>query len=338
MNCCNSIYNNLMEKKMFNITVTNDFVGQRLDKFLQSKFKEMSRTRLQSIIIDGYVCLNGKKVKESAKKIKDKDIIELIFPEPEETTIKPNKIFLDILYEDDDLIILNKPPGVVVHPGAGNYEKTIVNGLLFKYKDKLSSVGGKLRPGIVHRIDKDTSGVIIIAKNDNAHINLSKQFSDHSIKRTYEALIWGSLRPKNGKINEKISRSSKNRQLMTVKKIGGKKAITNYKTLNIFQNFNLPKISHVECGLETGRTHQIRVHMNFKGNPILGDKSYGRSKKKFKYIDPNMEKKINNFNRQALHAKSIGFIHPRTNKEFFFEATRPKDFDDLIKSLKKASI
>ena len=218
------------------------------------------------------------------KKNKKKDKIKVNFPPPKETLIKPNKIPLDILYDDDDIIVINKFPGVVVHPGAGNYEKTIVNGLLFKYQNNLSSIGGKLRPGIVHRIDKDTSGVIVVAKNDNAHINLSKQFSNHTIKRIYEALVWGSLKPQNGKINEKISRSVKNRQLMAVRKEKGKMAITNYKTLKIFQNFNLPKISLIECQLETGRTHQIRVHMNFKGNSILGDKSYGKSKKNLKKL------------------------------------------------------
>ena len=195
-----------------------------------------------------------------------------------------------------------------------------------------------MRPGIVHRIDKDTSGVIVVAKNDIAHINLSEQFSNHTIKRVYEALVWGSLEPQNGKIREKISRSVKNRQLMAVRKEKGKISITNYKTLKIFQNLNIPKISLIECKLETGRTHQIRVHMNFKGNPILGDKSYGKSKKKFKEIDPKIEKKINNFNRQALHARSLGFIHPTTKKEIFFEARRPEDFDNLIKCLIKASI
>ncbi len=242
------------------------------------------------------------------------------------------------MYDDDDLIVINKLPGVVVHPGAGNYEKTIVNGLLYLYQNNLSSIGGKLRPGIVHRIDKDTSGVIVIAKNDKAHISLSKQFSDHTIKRTYEALVWGSLKPQSGKIREKISRSFKNRQLMAVRKEKGKIAITNYKTIKVFQNNNLPKISLIECKLETGRTHQIRVHMNFKGNSIIGDKSYGKLKKKFKKINPLIENKINNFNRQALHAKSLGFYHPSTMREVFFEAKRPKDFDTLIKSLGKASI
>jgi len=327
-----------MEKNIFNIIVPLNSHGYRIDKFLQSQINELSRTKLQALIRDGQVKLNNIIINSTSKKIKEEDQIKVNFPPPKETLIKPNKIPLDILYDDDDIIIINKSPGVVIHPGAGNYENTIVNGLLFKYKNNLSGIGGKLRPGIVHRIDKDTSGVIVVAKNDNAHINLSKQFSDHTIKRTYEALVWGSLKPQSGKINERISRSVKNRQLMAVRKEKGKKAITNYKTLEIFQNLNLPKVSLIECRLETGRTHQIRVHMNFKGNPIVGDKSYGKSKRKFKKINANIEKKINNFNRQALHAKSLGFVHPKTGKEIFFEAERPKDFDTLIKSLKKASI
>ena len=327
-----------MKKKIFNIDNLVDENSQRIDKYLQSQLSTTSRTKVKNLIVGGNVRLNNNKIFEASKKIKNGDEIEINFPPPEETLIKPNKMFLDILYDDDDIVVINKSPGVVVHPGAGNYEKTIVNGLLFQYKNKLSSVGGKLRPGIVHRIDKDTSGAIVVAKNDNAHINLSKQFSDHTIKRTYETLVWGSLKPKSGKINEKISRSVKNRQLMSVRKEKGKKAITNYKTLEIFQNSNLPKISLVECKLETGRTHQIRVHMNFVGNPIVGDKSYGSKIKKFKNIDKNLEQKINNFNRQALHAKSLGFFHPKTEKEIFFNAERPKDFDVLIKSLKKASI
>ena len=327
-----------MEKKIFNTNVPADSHGNRIDKFLQSQLSKISRTRLQSLIRNGNVKLNDAVIYEVSKKIKKEDIIEVDFPSPKETLIKPQNMSLDILYDDSDIIIINKSPGVVVHPGAGNHEKTIVNGLLFHYQNRLSSVGGKLRPGIVHRIDKDTSGVIVVAKNDNAHINLSKQFSDHTIKRTYEALIWGSLKPKSGRISEKISRSTKNRQLMTVRKDKGKKAITNYKTLEIYQNLNLPKISLVECNLETGRTHQIRVHMNFKGNQILGDKSYGKSKKKFKKIDLDLEKKINNFGRQALHAKNLGFKHPKTGKEIFFEAKRPEDFDALVKILKKASI
>ena len=327
-----------MKKDIFNAIVPLNFNGSRIDRFLQSQIDELSRTRIQALIRDGQVKINDSIINSASKKVKEEDKIIVNFPPPIETLIKPNKISLNILYDDDDIIIINKSPGVVVHPGAGNYDNTIVNGLIYKYKDALSNIGGKLRPGIVHRIDKDTSGVIVIAKNDSAHINLSKQFSNHSIKRVYEALVWGSLKPQNGKIIEKISRSIKNRQLMAVRKEKGKVAITNYKTLKIFQNTDLPKISLIECRLETGRTHQIRVHMNFKGNPILGDKSYGKTKKKYKKIDLNIEKKISNFNRQALHAKSLGFIHPRTRKEVFFEAVRPNDFEILLKMLKKASI
>ena len=327
-----------MKKNIFNTIVPSSFNDYRIDKFLHSEITELSRTRLQTLIHDGHVKLNNIIINDPAKKIKSKNEIKINFPSAKKTLIKPNKIFLNILYDDVDIIIINKNPGVVVHPGAGNYDNTIVNGLLYKYHNKLSSIGGKLRPGIVHRIDKDTSGVIVVAKNDNAHINLSQQFSEHTIKRTYEALIWGSLKPQNGVIREKISRSIRNRQLMSVRKEKGKIAITNYKTLKIFHNSNLPKISLIECKLETGRTHQIRVHMKFKGNPIIGDKSYGKLKKNFKKIDPSIEKKINNFNRQALHAKSLGFLHPGTKKEVFFEARRPTDFDTLIKNLDKVSV
>ena len=327
-----------MEKKIFQLSDDNDFSNSRIDKFLQLKLNNFSRTKIQKLIYEGFVKINDKVISEASKKIKNDDKIEIFFPLPKETNIKSTKMNLDILYEDDDIIVINKAPGVVVHPGAGNYEKTIVNGLLFHCKNNLSGIGGKLRPGIVHRIDKDTSGVIVVAKNDISHIYLSKQFSEHSIKRIYESVIWGSLRPLNGRICENISRSVRNRQLMAVSKNKGKKAITNYKTLKVFKNINLPKISLVECKLETGRTHQIRVHMNFKGNPIVGDKSYGKTKIKFKKIDKNVEKNLKEFNRQALHAKSLGFIHPKTKREIFFEANRPKDFDMLIKSLKKASI
>ena len=327
-----------MNKNIFSITVTLNYHQNRIDKFLQTHIKKLSRTRIQNLIRDGKIKLNNTLVYNAAKKIKENDQIEVIFPPPKETHIKPNNISLEVLYEDEDVIIINKAPGVVIHPGAGNYENTIVNGLLFKYKNNLSSIGGKLRPGIVHRIDKDTSGVIVVAKNDMSHTNLSKQFSNHTVKRIYEVLVWGSLKPQNGKIIGKIARSEKNRQLMAVKRDKGKNAITNYKTIKIFQNSDLPKISLLECKLETGRTHQIRVHMSFKGNPVLGDKSYGRNKKKFKSINKDFEINLNNFNRQALHAKLLGFVHPKTGKEINFEAERPIDFDNMVKSLVKASI
>jgi len=327
-----------MKKNTFYTVTQIAFSGFRIDKFLQIQLSDLSRTRLQNLIKNKNVKINGNIINSPSKKIKSEDNIEVNFPPPTETHIKPSNIKLDILYEDDDLIIINKSAGVVVHPGAGNQENTIVNGLLFKYKKNLSNIGGKLRPGIIHRIDKDTSGVIVVAKNDNAHINLSKQFSEHTIKRKYEALVWGSLKPQSGIINEKIGRSERNRQLMAVKKEKGKISITNYKTIKIFKNTDLPKISLIECQLETGRTHQIRVHMNFKGSPIVGDKSYGKSKAKFKKINLVAEKIIGDFTRQALHAKSLGFIHPTTKKNVFFESKRPKDFDKLIKTLAKCSL
>ena len=319
------------------LEVSKEHRGIRIDIFLQSQIKNLSRTRIKKIIIEGCVKINDRIIEEPAKKIKEKDRIKIKFPITKESKILPQKINIDVLYEDNDIILINKPPGLVIHPGAGNYDKTLVNALLYFYKNRLSIIGGKLRPGIVHRIDKDTSGVIVVAKNDTAHIGLSKQFSDHSIYRKYETLIWGSLRPRNGKIAMPISRSKKNRQLMSVNKFSGKKAVTNYKTIEIYENKNVPKISLVECQLETGRTHQIRVHMSFKGNAILGDKSYGKIKKNFKNIDLNLKKKIINFDRQALHAKSLGLIHPKTGRKIFFDAPRPNDFEELIKTLKKSS-
>ena len=307
---------------------------KRIDTFLQSTIKSLSRTRLKNLIKEGNLQINNKIIKEPSKQVNVNDEIFLKTPEPYKVEIVPYKTKLNIAYEDDDLIVINKPAGMVVHPGAGNYTKTLANALLHHTRNNLSNIGGRLRPGIVHRIDKDTSGLIVVAKNDNAHLNLSEQFSNHTIKRKYEALIWGSLRPLAGKIKEKIARSKKNRKLMEVSYSKGKSATTNYKTIEIYQNIDVPKISLVEFELETGRTHQIRVHMVFKGTPIVGDKSYGNKKKKFKKINSFVEKKINNFNRQALHAKSLGFIHPKTEKLISFNASRPKDFEELLKSLK----
>jgi 23S rRNA pseudouridine1911/1915/1917 synthase len=198
-----------------------------------------------------------------------------------------------------------------MHPGAGNFDNTVVNALVNYDKNSLSNIGDELRPGIVHRIDKNTSGLVVIAKNNQTHEHLSKQFSNHTIERTYQLLIWGKIRPSKGKIETLITRSSKNRQMMEVSSIKGKKAITNYKTLEIFENNNTPTLSLIECKLETGRTHQIRVHMNYLGNSIVGDDKYKKKFKKIKNIDPILEKNLLNLNRQFLHAKTIGFIHPK---------------------------
>jgi len=258
--------------------------------------------------------------------LKENDKIQISLIPKDNTKILPANIKLNIVYEDKDVLVVNKPAGMVVHPGAGNHNDTLVNALIHKYKKKLSNVNGNTRPGIVHRIDKETSGLLVVAKNNSAHSNLGQQFSDHSIKRTYHALCWGILRPLKGKIQTLIGRNRKNRQLMSVTEISGKKAITNYSTLKVFQIKDIPKISFIECMLETGRTHQIRVHMAYKGSPLLGDQQYGKKNLKFKKINEDFKNKLNVLSRQALHAKSLGFIHPRTKKFMSFDSKLPSDF------------
>ena len=249
----------------------------------------------------------------------------------------PNKIKLDIEYEDKDLIIINKPKGMVVHPGAGNYKNTLANGLIYKYRNQLSNINGELRPGIVHRIDKETSGLLVVAKNNLAHSKLGKQFSEHSIKRKYLCLVWGVIRPMKGQIKSLISRSKKNRQMMTVSDINGKMAITNYKTIKLFNVKHIPKISLIECELETGRTHQIRVHMKYKGTSLLGDKQYGKRNIKFKNINKDFLERLNDLNGQALHAKSLGFIHPANGDFVNFNSKPPKAFKNLLNLLENLS-
>ena len=270
-------------------------------------------------------------------KIKFKDQITVCIIQKNEKNIIPKKIKLNIVFEDKDLLILNKPKGMVVHPGAGNNENTLVNALLFKYKKNLSNVNGTLRPGIVHRIDKETSGLLVIAKNNLAHSNLGNQFSKHTIKRKYLCLSWGVVRPLSGKINTLISRDKKNRQLMTVSDINGKKAITNYKTIKVFNVKDIPKISLIECELETGRTHQIRVHLKYKGTSLLGDKQYGKAKIKFKKINNEFWTYLNKLSGQALHAKTLEFLHPTSKKWMSFNSELPNSFKKILKLLENLS-
>ena len=244
---------------------------------------------------------------------------------------------MEIIYEDNDLLIINKPAGIIMHPGAGNYDKTIVNALIHYDKNSLSNVSGELRPGIVHRIDKNTSGLVVIARNNQAHERLSKQFSEHTILREYQLLIWGKLRPSNGQIITFLTRSSRNRQLMEVSSSKGKKAITNYKTLEIFENENTPTLSLVECKLETGRTHQIRVHMNYKGNSIVGDDKYKKKYKKIKNVDLKIQNSISTLSRQFLHAKTLGFIHPKNNKKMLFSKNLPNELNNILEMLRNTN-
>ena len=325
-----------MEKKI-NLIVKEKDKNPRIDVFISNNVKEMSRTRIKNLILTKKLKLNNKIILDPSKKVNFNDNIKLIAPEPQKGSLKAYKYKLDIIYEDDDLIVLNKPSGIVMHPGAGNFDNTIVNALVNYNKNSLSNIGGESRPGIVHRIDKNTSGLVVIAKNNYSHENLSLQFSRHSITRVYQLLVWGKIRPSKGKIETLITRSSKNRQMMTVSNSKGKKAITNYQTIELFENKNIPTLSLLECKLETGRTHQIRVHMNYLGNSIVGDDKYKKKFKKIKDIDPLLEASIINLKRQFLHAKTIGFIHPKKNKEMIFHSILPQELETILKMLRKTS-
>ncbi len=322
-------------KKKINLIVKDDYKNLRVDVFISKIESNLSRTRIKNLILDKKLKLNNKIIIDPSKKISNGDTIDLIIPEPKKASLKPYKYKLDIVYEDQDLLVLNKPAGIVIHPGAGNFDNTIVNALINYDKNCLSNIGNEIRPGIVHRIDKNTSGLVVIAKNNQAHEHLSIQFSKHSITRVYQLLIWGKVRPSKGKIETLITRSSKNRQMMMVSNTKGKKAITNYKTLEIFENKNTPTLSLLECKLETGRTHQIRVHMNYLGNSIVGDDKYRKKYKKIKNIDSSLEKNLISLNRQFLHAKTLGFIHPKKNEEMIFNSFLPKELEIILKKTKK---
>ena len=324
-------------KKKINLIVKEDDKNLRVDVYIHKKENIISRTRIKKLILDKRLKLNNKIIIDPSKKISKGDNLELIIPEPKKGTLKPYKYNLDIAYEDEDLIILNKPAGIVMHPGAGNFDNTIVNALMNYNKNSLSNIGDELRPGIVHRIDKNTSGLVVIAKNNPTHEHLAIQFGKHSIIRTYQLLIWGKIRPLVGKIETLITRSSRNRQMMEVSNTKGKKAITNYKTLEIFENNDTPTLSLLECKLETGRTHQIRVHMNHLGNSIVGDDKYKKKFKKIKNVDKLLEKNLINLNRQFLHAKTLGFIHPKKNKDMLFNSILPQELEIILKMLRNSS-
>ena len=321
-------------KKNINFIVKESENNLRVDVLINKREELISRTRIKNLILKEKLKLNDVILKSPSKKVITGDKINLLIPQPEKASLKPFNFNLKIIYEDADLLIIDKPAGIIMHPGAGNYDKTIVNALIHHDKNSLSSIGDELRPGIVHRIDKNTSGLVVIAKNNKTHENLSKQFSKHTIVREYQLLIWGKLRPSNGKIDTYISRSSRNRQLMEVSRSKGKRAITNYKTIEVFENEKIPTLSLVECKLETGRTHQIRVHMNYKGNSLVGDDKYKKKYKKLKNVDSEIQNLITKLNRQFLHAKILGFIHPRTNKEMLFSSILPKELNNILKKLR----
>ena len=324
-------------KNTIKFSVDEKDSGKRLDKYLAENINEFTRSFLKKSIKEKQVKLNNTILFNPSTKVKYKDQIIINIIDKNSQNVIPKKIKLDIIHEDKDILIVNKPKGMVVHPGANNYENTLVNALLYKYKTNLSDVNGDLRPGIVHRIDKETSGLLVVAKNNLTHANLGDQFSKHTIKRKYLCLSWGVIRPLNGKIITLITRDKKNRQLMTVSDIKGKKAITNYKTIKVFNIIDIPKISLLECELETGRTHQIRVHLKYKGTSLLGDKQYGKKSIKFKKINNDFFVKLNKLSGQALHAKTLEFVHPKTKKWMSFNSELPDGFKKILNLLENLS-
>jgi 23S rRNA pseudouridine1911/1915/1917 synthase len=320
-------------------TVFLEEKNQRLDKFLTSKFPEYSRSRIQDWIEKACVFCDDEPTTSLSYKVKEGEHYTISSPPLEDATPKPQALDLDIVYEDEDLLVINKAPGMVVHPAPGHYDSTLVNALLAHCGDSLSGIGGVKRPGIVHRLDKDTSGLMVVAKNDSAHIALSAQFSieedQKPLSRTYWALVWGHPHPLVGRIETQIGRHPKNRQKMAVVREGsGKLAITNYTTKKVW-GLGLKKelkISWVKFILETGRTHQIRVHSHHIGYPIIGDPLYGRKSLPSAKLCPE---EILNFKRQALHAVKLKFIHPRTQKIMEFEAELPEDMKTVLSLLDK---
>ena len=325
-----------MNSKMHHLEVNvNKYIGYRLDKFVAENLTNISRSKIKSLIEKGLITVNKFK-KDPDYKLELNDKISVNQKSEESSKLLGEDIKLNIVYEDEDILIINKPAGLVVHPGAGNKSGTLVNALIHYCGNSLSTIGDSSRPGIVHRIDKDTSGLLVIAKNDAAHLNLAKQFEEHTINRKYIALCWGKLKPTAGKLVSLISRSNKNRIKMMSSKIKGKEAITNYKTIETyFDKKGDTYASLVECKLETGRTHQIRVHLTEKGNSIIGDKVYGRIPMlKYRNLNPSVQELIKVLPGQALHAYFLRFKHPSKNKVVEFQVVNPEYLSNLINSIK----
>lgn len=301
----------------FTFAAEKEDVGTRIDVFLAENMEDLSRSGVQKLIDEGMITLNGGKTKANYK-LREKDIIDVTVPEVKEVEILPEDIPLDILYEDADVIVVNKPQGMVVHPAPGHTSGTLVNALMFHCGDDLSGINGEKRPGIVHRIDKDTSGVLMIAKNDMAHQSLAAQLAEHSITRKYNAVVYNGFNEDEGTVDKPIGRNPQDRKKMAVTEKHSRRAVTHYRVIERMEKFTL-----IEAQLETGRTHQIRVHMTYIGHPLLGDPVYGPKKQPI------------NLEGQALHARVLGFIHPRTGEYMEFEAPLPPHFEALLERLRK---
>ena len=300
---------------IINLTAQNP--GERIDRFLSKDLETLSRSYLQKLLKDGEISVNGKPVKANYK-VSEGDKIQIRIPEPENPDILPENIPLDILYEDDDILVVNKPKGMVVHPAPGHYSHTLVNAVMYHCGERLSGINGVLRPGIVHRIDMDTTGSLLICKNDRAHQILAEELKEHSITRRYHAIVNGNIKEDTGTVNAPIGRHPVDRKKMSTKSPNGRHAVTHYKVLERFGDY-----TYIECELETGRTHQIRVHMSSIGHPILGDPVYGPAKCPYK------------LQGQTLHAKILGITHPATGEYMEFDAPLPGYFSDLLQRLRR---
>ena len=307
------------------ISASAEDAGTRIDAFIADK-TELTRSAAAKLVESADATVNGKAVAKNYKLRKD-DLVEIELPEPEPDKAEPEDIPLDVVYEDEDIVVVNKPSGMVVHPAAGNPRGTLVNALLYHCMGRLSGIGGVVRPGIVHRIDKDTSGLLVVAKNDNAHNELAKQLKTHTVSRIYYAIVIGSFSEDSGTVNAPIGRHPNDRKKMAVLKEGqgtAREAVTHFTVLAVYKGFSL-----VRCELETGRTHQIRVHMAYKGHPLLGDPVYGGNKTKFEACNKSL------ISGQCLHAKELRLIHPRTGQLMHFECELPDEMKKIIEKLEK---
>ena len=325
-------------EQRFEIEAEGDDEGERLDRFFARHLPEMSRSRLKALIKAGHAAQNGRTIMEPNLRVKPGESFEITVPPAEPAIPKGEDIPLEVVYEDDWLIVIDKPTGLVVHPAAGNWSGTLVNALIAHCGDSLSGIGGVKRPGIVHRIDKETSGLMVVAKTDAAHHGLAKQFADHgregALVRSYEALVWGVPRPRKGTIDAALGRKQQQRQKMGVLAKGGKEAVTHYEVLETFGPAEEPVASKVKCNLETGRTHQIRVHMAHIGHPLIGDPLYGTGfRTKAQILPEKARKVVEKLPRQALHACVLGFSHPETQEIMHFESPLPDDILQVLKSL-----
>ena len=312
------------------VTVPDTAAGARLDKWLAENVPEVSRSRLKTLIENGAVIVAGKHERDPAYRLKPGQAIDVHLPVAVDATPAAQTMDLEIAYEDEPLIVIDKPVGLVVHPAPGNLDRTLVNALLAHCGDSLAGIGGVRRPGIVHRIDKDTSGLLVAAKTDAAHASLSAQFAAHTIERRYDAVVWGVPHPHQDDIVGAIGRSRHNRKKMAILQRGGKAAETAYSTVATFGDL----AAHVRCRLKTGRTHQIRVHMASIGHPLIGDATYGSNRRRsLKQASPELAEILKNFSRQALHASTLGFIHPVTGKKLRFASPLPEDMAELLNAL-----